>query len=337
MLGVFSSTLLVTFFVRRAAFALGIVDVPDGGRKKHAVPVALLGGVALVLGIIPMVLALLYTTTIFTSGALKASSILAALLGGVILVVGGVIDDKKNLPPWIAIASPLFACALAVCFGIGFEKITNPLGGFFVIPQVAGVMMTFIWLLCMTYTTKLLDGVDGLSSSVSLVAACVIVALALSERFYQPDVAMLASLFAAGVGGFLLWNMPPAKIYLGEGGSTFLGFMLGILAVIGGSKTATLLFVVGLPMLDVAFVACRRFLRSNADGFWKRLRACTVADRTHLHLRLMDRGWGAGRVVALYIGVGALFGLASLLFSSWEKILAFVLLSCLSLWFMKNI
>ena len=219
---------------------------------------------------------------------------------------------------------PLVAIALATVAGIGISKLTNPFGvDPFVLTAGVSAAFTFVWLLATTYTTKLLDGVDGVATGVTAVGCAMVSLLSLSDKYYQPDVALLAGIAAAACVGFLLWNIPPARIFLGEGGSTFLGFMLGTLAVISGGKVATALLVLGIPVLDVAFVVVRR-LSQGKNPF-------TSSDRQHLHLQLQDRGFSPLQIMALYMGLATLFGLTTLVFASWQKILALAILGVFAL------
>jgi UDP-GlcNAc:undecaprenyl-phosphate GlcNAc-1-phosphate transferase len=305
----------------RLALRWGIVDVPRGDRKLHDHVIPFLGGVSVFLAFAIPTLVILLQTNHLTMGEIDPRHFVGFFIGALILLVGGILDDKFDLPPRLSILFPLLAALSAVAFGIGVEKITNPLGGAFVLTSSVSILITFVWLLGMTYTTKLLDGLDGLATGVTMIGAIMIALLALSQEFFQPDVAVLALLFAAALLGFLLWNGYPATIFLGEGGSTFLGFTLGILAVIAGSKLATTLLVVGVPMLDVAFVILRR---------WREGRSLTGGDRTHLHHLLLAAGMSRRAILITYLSVATLFGATSLIFASWQKVIALGILVLLA-------
>ncbi len=314
----FVGAALLTPLVARLATRFGIIDAPNAERKIHRTPTPLLGGMAVFLAFaVPTVLVTLFSNAL-TGGEIGASQIFGFLLGGLILMIGGYIDDRYNLPPKWSFLFPLAASLVATFLGIGVEKVTNPLGGFVFLPSIISTAFTFVWLLTMTYTTKLLDGVDGLAGSISLIGALMIAALALTEKYYQPDVVLLSLFFVAAIGGFLLWNFYPARIFLGEGGSTFLGFTLGTLAVIAGSKVATLLLVLGIPAIDVVTVMIRRLIER---------RPVFSGDRYHLHHLLLDNGLSERQVVFVYSSLCFLFGLSTLVFSSAEKIIALVVLT----------
>lgn len=322
----FALSAVGVFFVRRFALAHGILDIPVLPKKAHAEPTPLLGGVA------PFIIFVLATggielvTHFFSAGTLASKTLWGLFVAIGILLVGGIWDDVRSLSPRISFLFPFVAALVAIAFGMGVSKVTNPFGDPFVIASWISGVITFAWLLCVTYTTKLLDGVDGLVSGVGLVGAGVIAALALSERWYQPDIALLSLLFFAALFGFFVWNIAPAKIFLGEAGSTVVGFMLGALAVMGGSKFATLLLVVGLPALDVAFVMIKR-IRAGRSPF-------QGGDGFHFHTVLRRNGWSARKIVALYMTTALLFGVTTLVFVSWQKIVALAILGILALWAM---
>ncbi len=304
------------------AHRFGFVDIPDKERKLHAGSMPLLGGWAIIIGVsVPLLLILIFSDYL-TIGDIDDEHIVAIVLGLLVLGVGGSLDDKWNLRARYSIFFPLIAALIAVTSGIGVAKITNPIGEVFVLSSTVSIIVTYLWLVTMTYTTKLLDGVDGLASGVSLVGALMIAMLALSKTYFQPDVALMSLIVAAAVLGFLLWNLPPARIFLGEGGSTSLGFLLGTLAVISGSKLATILLVVGLPALDVVIVLLRRLWHG---------RPLAQGDRTHLHHLLSDRGWPPLAITSLYMCLAAGFGFTTLILVPWQKVVALSALFILGL------
>lgn len=319
----FVASALATDAVRAVALRFRIVDTPGAPRKIHDRPVPLLGGLGLYAGFALATTTVLLFSRHFVTGEMTAWHIAGLLLGGLVLMIGGVLDDRLDLRPRVAFVFPLIAALVATFSGIGVEKLTNPFGGDpFVLAAGVSAALTFGWLLCTTYTVKLLDGLDGLAATVSLVASAVIALLALSDKFWQPDVALLALISAAAIGGFLLWNANPARIFLGESGSTFLGFLVGGLAVISGGKLATALLVIGVPALDVAFVLLRRVCRGQSPF---------AGDREHLHHLLLKKGYSQRQIVATYAGIALVFGLTTLLLESWQKIIALAIVFLLSL------
>ncbi|MBT3230878.1 undecaprenyl/decaprenyl-phosphate alpha-N-acetylglucosaminyl 1-phosphate transferase [Candidatus Uhrbacteria bacterium] len=295
----------------------GYIDEPRVSRKKQKGGVSTLGGVAIFIAVSISLIGVLLFSDALTMGTMINFHFVGYLLGGLVLVVGGLVDDKFSLRARYSILFPLAAALIAASFGIGVSKITNPLGGFFEVGELISFAVTFAWLLGMTYVTKLLDGLDGLASGVSSIAGLMMGFLALSVAFYQPDAALLSFLIVAAFLGFLVWNWSPASIYHGEAGSTFVGYSIGILAVIGGGKFATALLVVAIPLFDILFVLWDRY-RCGVPLF--------AGDRRHLHFRLRDLGLSVRSIVLIYYAVALIFGLSSLIFESWQKLIVLGLL-----------
>lgn len=318
----FGASACLSVVVARAARARGIVDAPDGLRKTHKHPVPLLGGTAIfVVVCFAVLMSLLFGDTL-TSGLVDVPRYSGFLVGGAILMIGGAIDDRYRLPPHLSFIAPVLAALCVVFGGVGIEKLTNPLGGVVFIPELVSDVLVFCWLVTMMYTTKLLDGLDGLSAGVSLIGLLAVLALSLTVTYFQPDVSLLATLCAGAVAGFLCLNLPQAKLYLGEGGSTFVGYTLGVLAVISGGKLAVALLVMGIPLLDVLSVMVRRVKTGGA-------RSIVRGDRRHLHHKLMDAGFSKRGILALYWGVALVFGASALVLQSGQKLAAFAVLGCI--------
>ncbi len=313
----------MTPIIRSLALRFGVIDSPDGGRKLHREPTPLLGGLAIVASFSTVTIGVLLFSAELTSGAIGVHHFIGFFIGIAILTIGGVIDDRFAISAKYSMALFILASFVAVLGGINVAKMTNPLGGVIVLAPFAASLVAFIWILAMTMTTKLLDGVDGLASSVSFVGALMIAALALTPTYFQSDVALLALIFAGSILGFILWNWHPAQIFLGESGSTVIGFIVGVLSVIAGSKMATALLVLGIPAIDVGLVAIRRY-RAGKNPF-------TTADRRHLHLMLRDVGLSPRQVTLLYAFFAVAFGATSLLFVSWQKVIALGILSILAI------
>ncbi len=306
---------LVTRLVRDFALRNNIVDYPDQARKLHAVPTPLLGGIGI---FVALAVALYSGRAIILSGNLEAQHWLGVLVGALIIVIGGVIDDVKKLLPIQQFSFAVAAVLAVVWGGVGIEKITDPTGGLLYLNSWAIPLFSMVWILGMMYTTKLLDGVDGLVASTGTVAGIVIFLFTMTTRWFQPDIAFAALMFSAACLGFLLLNWAPAKIFLGESGSLLIGFVLGVLSIISGGKIAIALLIMGIPILDVAWTIIRRlFARQNPFK---------TADRKHLHFRLLDAGLGARATVLLYCSVSLIFGLTTLFFQSRGKFLSLIIL-----------
>ncbi len=309
-----ASSWLVTRWVRRLGSRWRLVDSPEGRRKRHERPTPLLGGVALYASVM-VVLGALGVFGVLPDAKFTPAVLFAIVAGGAALMIGGYLDDRYQLPPGLQIIAPLFAVMGVVVAGVRIFFVTNPLGGVVVIPALAGLALTPVWLLLMMYTTKLLDGVDGLVSSVTVIGALIIFILSLRWDAPRVSTALVALALAGAALGFLPWNLSPAKIFLGEGGSVFCGFFLGLLAVVSGSKITTTLLVMAVPMLDAVWVVGER-LRFHASPI--------VGDRRHLHYRLLSRGWTPRQVVCALTAMAGTFGLIGVVASPRAKVMALV-------------
>ncbi len=308
-------SLLLTVGVIKLAKRWGILDCPDDTRKRHARPTPLLGGLAIFIAFFS---GLYLVRGQLLAGDLELSHWLGFLVGAAWLMIGGFLDDKYNLSPRIQIIFPILAAITPVVGGVGIEKLSNPLGGVLVLPSLISAVLIILWLLGMMYTTKLLDGVDGLVSGLGVIGALVIFLFTSTTRYFQPDIALAAWTFAAACLGFLTLNFNPAKIFLGEGGSLLIGYVLGVLAIISGGKIAIALLIMGLPILDVAWTIVRRVLKGH-NPF-------RFADRQHLHHRLQDLGLSPRQTVLVFYIFAAVFGLSGLFLQSRGKLLLLALL-----------
>lgn len=311
----FFLSLVLTILVSKLALKWGIVDMPDNQRKIHKVPIPLLGGLAIFFSFFIVAFSFLGELTI---GNLQFHHWLGVFLGGLVLMIGGLGDDKYNLKPRYQIIFPILAVLCVVLGGVEIEKITNPNGGFIFIPALISAVLIGVWLLGMMYTTKLLDGVDGLVSGVSAIGSLVIFLFTTTTQYHQPDIALAAIILAGSILGFWVFNFNPAKIFLGEGGSLFLGYILGVLAIISGGKIAIALLIMGVPILDVLWTIVRRTI-SGKNPF-------KFADRKHLHHRLLDFGLNQKQTVLVFYILSATFGLSGLFLQSKGKLLTLSLL-----------
>ncbi len=307
-------TILTTLAVKYLASRFNIVDRPDDKRKIHQRAVPLLGGLAIFLSY--------FIILYFVRGQLMAGNLayhhwLGVFIGACWLMLGGFLDDKYNLKPRYQIIFPLLAVSSVITGGVEIVKITNPLGGYIYLGQLSTLLIA-IWLMGMMYTTKLLDGLDGLVTGTTAIGALVIFLFTMTTKYYQPDIGLAALVLLAACLGFLLFNWYPAKIFLGEGGSLFLGYILGVLAIISGGKIAIALLVMGIPILDVAWTIARRL--ANGKNPFK------FPDKKHLHFRFLNLGLSVRQTVLLYYFFAAIFGLSVLFLQSKGKLLTLAIL-----------
>lgn len=329
LLAALAITPIVRFFARKK----GILDRPDGKRKTHAAPTPLLGGIAVFAA---FALAVGLSLSGLLGGFLLAKHLLGILLGGAILVIGGYLDDRYDLPPRLQILFPTLAALTVIAAGIGASVITDPLGGVlhldawrWTIFTLHGTpyhltlpadLFTFIWMMGMMYTTKLLDGLDGLVSGLGVIGFTVLAVYSLSPQAAEPELARLAMGAAGASGGFLFYNARPASIFLGEGGSTLIGYLLGVMAILAGDKIGVTLMILAVPIMDVAWTILRRLMqhRSVAQG-----------GHDHLHFLLVRQGLSPGKTTLLFWLFAALFGGVGQFIGGWQKLLAMGILGIL--------
>ncbi|MGB0757775.1 MAG: glycosyltransferase family 4 protein [Patescibacteria group bacterium] len=313
----FGLTLIFSWWIRSIARRLDIVDAPNQARKIHKQPTPLLGGVALFIVLTTLTI-VFWQSGWLTSDRIVAGDIWGLLFASLLIVIGGVLDDKYSLPAWQQFLWPLAAVVLVVAFGMRVDFISNPLGGIVALGPIMGIVVAFVWLLGMTYTTKVLDGLDGLVTGIGAIGALIIFIVSLSWNEPYSAVSVLSLTLAGTALGFLVFNFHPASIFLGESGSLLVGFWLGMLSIIAGSKIATTLLIMGIPILDVAWVIVRRVFIER--------KSVSEGDRKHLHFRLLDLGWSQRRVVIFLYALTLLFGSVALWQDTTGKIVGLVVL-----------
>jgi UDP-GlcNAc:undecaprenyl-phosphate/decaprenyl-phosphate GlcNAc-1-phosphate transferase len=285
----FVASLCLTVAVRGMARRRNIVDRPDGQRKLHDRPVPLLGGVAVygaaVLGLVAVQ---------FTAGAtVKFNELSIAWLtaAGFVCFVGSV-DDCFNLPSRVKLALQILSVLPIVLLGYSVDRIVA--FGYPIALGWLGVPLTVFWLVGCINALNLIDGMDGLASIVGLSTAAMLGVIAASQG--QEHVAMMAIVLTAALAGFLIYNLPPASIFLGDSGSMVIGLTVGVLGIQGALKTSATLaitapaVVMTLPMFDIVAALVRRRLTG---------RRFDSPDRLHIHHRLLERGWTPWQVLCL--------------------------------------
>jgi UDP-GlcNAc:undecaprenyl-phosphate GlcNAc-1-phosphate transferase len=307
---VFGISIGLSFVLTPLAQRLGrrwkIIDVPRD-RHMHPLVMSKFGGMAMYIA---------FTVTVLIAQLLPVERtddkeiirLIGLLLGGAFLFVFGILDDKHEysaLPQYFA---QLTAAAIAVVFLIIIEQFNNPLTGEPTPewPYIVTVALTIFWLGFMMNTVNWLDGLDGLAAGVCAVAALMMFIHA-AFRLNQVSVSLLPLALLGATLGFLPYNFHPARIFMGSNGALFLGYTTGVLGIIGGAKMATVLLVMGLPLLDVVWQIVRRVSIGENP---------TKGDRGHVHYRLLDLGLTQSQIVFGYYLFCAVFGAVALVTAS---------------------
>ncbi|MDX1764298.1 MAG: hypothetical protein R3231_08255 [bacterium] len=294
---------VLTPMAGRLALRLGCVDKP-GGRKIHARNVPYFGGLAIYLSFMPVLLGAWYLIPHYRSAVNPV--IPTFLLGATLVLAVGVIDDFRSSPPLFKFAGQVLAGTVPALLGLRIEFVTNPLGGDLHLGPILGGVLTVVWVVCMINAINLIDGLDGLASGVALISAVALFAVAGNRG---DTLGMITTAILAGSClGFLRYNFSPAQIFLGDGGSMFLGFTLAIIGIQGLQKGATVialmipLAALGVPVLDTVMAVIRRS---------KVRRNIFTADGEHLHHRLVRLGIGEKNAVLLIYFVSVHLGITA--------------------------
>jgi len=318
----FILAVLLAPLTRRLAFRFNIVDHPRD-RHQHETPMPKLGGVALYAAFTAAVL-LAQVLPVPRFDAWEWVRLVGLLAGGAFVFICGLLDDIFEFGPLPQYFAQLGAAAIAVLFRVFIETLNNPLTGQQTDPwpYLVTVALSLFWLGLMMNTVNWLDGVDGLAGGVAFVAALVLfVNAAFRLEPPQYSVSLLPLALMGATAGFLIFNFPPARVFMGSNGAFFLGYSLGTLSIIGGAKAATILLTMGLPLLDVGWQIVNRVLQGRNP---------TEGDRGHLHFRLMDLGLNTRLIVLGYYVFCGFFGLMALVTTSQVfKFIAFLVMMAL--------
>lgn len=301
--------------VKNFAHKVGAIDVPKDARRMHKKPIPRLGGLAIYGG---------FLCSILIFGQLD-ETMLCVLLGAAIIVALGIFDDVLALGAKLKFVVQIVAAAIPVCIGdlqIGLFTNLNPLSDTpFVHLGILAVPVTIIWIVGITNAVNLIDGLDGLAVGVSSIAAITMLAVALLTG-NMPIAITMAALAGACIG-FMPYNLNPAKIFMGDTGSTFLGYMLATVSIMGLFKFYTVIsfavpfLILGLPIFDTANAIIRRV----AAG-----RSPMSPDRGHVHHKLIDMGFNQKQAVAILYAISATLGLTAVVLTSSGEVKAIVLL-----------
>ena len=323
---------MATPYTIRIAKKIGAVDVPKDERRMHKKAMPKFGGPAVILGFLVSVIYLLIVMSIEGSinlldEDLYGKKLIGMFLGILVISITCIIDDIKPIKPITKLSGQLLAAIVVVAFGIRIDDITLP---FYQMPELnefLKMVITVVWIVGVTNAINLIDGLDGLSSGISVISAISLLIIFVLNG--SPMIAiLLITALAGALVGFLPFNFAPAKTFIGDTGSNFLGFSLSIISILGIAKTYTAvvivlpLIVLGLPIFDTLWAIIRRLIKG------KSIKAVFKADKGHLHHRIVNKGFSQKQAVLVLYGISAAFGIfAIILFESgiW-KALSFLLM-----------
>ena len=309
--------LISTPVVRSLAFRIGAVDVPKDGRRMHDHPIPRMGGLAIFFGFLLSVL-------VFLPLSLQLRSM---LLGAVVIVILGIFDDIYALSAKLKFVVQIIAALMAVLGGNQITVLSN-INVFSSEPYWELGWLSYpisvLWIVAITNAVNLIDGLDGLACGVSTISSMTLLVIALNVS--EPDVAVLTAALAGACIGFLPYNLNPAKIFMGDTGSTFLGFVLATVSIQGLFKFYTIFsfavpfLMLALPIFDTCFAILRRVSKGQSP---------MAPDRGHIHHRLIDMGFSQKQAVAVLYVISAILGLSAVVLTTNGTVRAMLFLVAL--------
>ena len=305
---------IATPLVKQLAYKVGAVDVPKDNRRMHKVPIPRLGGLAIFL-------AFMLSVLIFADIDIETKGI---LLGAVMIVILGVLDDIMALPALPKFLVQIAAAVVVVLHGCRIEFLSNPVPGastYLQLPEWVSIALTIIWIVAITNAVNFIDGLDGLAVGVSGISAAtmLVVAIIVAEN----NIAIIMAALLGACLGFIPYNFNPAKIFMGDTGSTFLGFILATVSIQGLFKLYAIIsfavpfLILGIPIFDICFAIIRRVAKGQNP---------MQADRGHVHHRLIDMGFSQKQSVAITYMLTAILGLAAVVLTSSGEVKALILI-----------
>lgn len=324
----FITAFVLTPYTIKIAKKIGAVDIPKDERRMHNKPIPKFGGPAIIAGFLLATIYLCITSSI--EGNLELFNVenymfklIGFLLGILVLSFVCFFDDIKGIHPLVKLTGQLIAAGIVVAFGIRINNFNLPFfEGNIIISELFSIILTIGWLVGITNAINLIDGLDGLSTGIAIISSVsLLIIFALNG---SPLIAIIIITSLVGsLAGFLPFNFNPAKTFVGDIGSNFIGFTLAVVSILGVAKTATAFIVVlpiivlGLPIFDTISAIVRRLIKG------KSLKAVIQADKGHLHHKLIDKGFSQKEAVLILYGVSVACGMfAVILFESsiWKAI-----------------
>ena len=326
----FITTFVITPYTIKLAKKVGAVDTPKDERRINKTTMPRLGGLAIIAGFIVSIVYLVIILSIEKKVNLFEDNmyikLIGFLIGGLIIGIVCFIDDLKDLPPLVKLAAQMVSAVIVVSFGLRIENVNIPFFSYVGLPKFS-IILTIGWIIGVTNAINLIDGLDGLSSGIALIS-CVSMLIIFALNGSPLIAILLITALAGALSGFLPFNFNPAKTFMGDAGSNFLGYSLSVISIFGVAKTYTLIVIVapliilGLPVLDTLVAIFRRIIKG------KSLKAIMQADKGHLHHKLLKKGFSQREAVLIMYAITAALGLFTiiLLDSGIWKALSFLIL-----------
>jgi len=308
----FAATPVIKAFAQK----VGAMDIPDDDRRVHDHPIPRLGGLAIFI-------AFILSVVLFADISKQVSGI---LLGAILVVAIGAVDDVVSLKAWVKFIFQIIAAVIAVMHDVVIQVIMNPnvfsnvdtlnLGPF-------AIPVTIIWIVAITNSVNLIDGLDGLAVGVSTISSVMMLVIALLVA--DANMAVILASLAGACIGFMPYNLNPAKIFMGDTGALLLGYVLSTVSIIGLFKFyavvsfAVPFLVLAVPLFDTVFAFFRRLLKGQNP---------MKPDRGHFHHRLIDMGLNQKQAVAILYSISMLLGLAAVVMTTSGELRALILIIC---------
>lgn len=333
----FIVTFMATPYTIKIARKVGAVDVPKDKRRMHKKAMPKFGGPAVILGFLVSVIYLIIVMNLEHKIDLfgvdqYGMKLLGMLLGIIVISVVCIIDDIITIKPIVKLTGQVIAAIIVVCFGIRIHEITPEFLPTPELKEAFSIFLTIVWIVGVTNAINLIDGLDGLSAGISVISAISLLIIFVLNESPLISILLITALAGALVG-FLPFNFAPAKTFIGDTGSNFLGFSLSIISILGVAKTYTAAVIVlplltlALPIFDTVWAIIRRLIKG------KSIKAIFKADKGHLHHLIVARGFSQKQAVLILYGIGATFGLFAIIFleSGIWKALSFLLMVIVAL------
>lgn len=287
---------VLTPLVKKFAIHIGAIDIPKDKRRIHNKPIPLLGGLAMYMSFMLML--------IIKQGAMTKPE-KGILIGASVIVLGGFLDDKYDLRPWQKLLFQVSSALCLIFFGLKIQLLTNP---FFTSSQYLeigwlSVPLTIIWVVGITNALNLIDGLDGLAAGIALISSLTMLVIAILNS--RTEAIVLTTLLSGAILGFLPYNFNPASIFMGDTGAQLLGFLLAAISIEGAIKSAAAfaiavpILALGLPIYDTLFAMIRRKINGKP---------IMQADKGHLHHRLLNMGLSQKQAVIIMYLISAVLG-----------------------------